>query len=640
MHVWPNQGKGTVDEGALEWLLTNREGSFAMGCADRIPRRKYHSLLTARETGSGEPWSVLAEVAETLRLPNGETFLFANFPYTETTYPDGRRHLKNFTDDPEPRWQYEAGGIIFSRVVRLSTQTTAVRILYRFSDVPVGSMLVLQPWFTVRPYHTLTHENALLNGEVQFLADGVSFHPYRAAPRIFLGLAGTPTAEFRVAGQWNRGVVYAWERERGYEFAEDYYSPGTYEVTLDRQTDIVFVVSLAPLAETTFEAKPVKRPQMLAGRLERAAHAYLIRRHDGFHSVVAGYPWFGEWGRDTFISLPGLCLSRGDLDTAEAVLTSHAGALVDGLVPNVMATGTQRPNLNAADASLLFIRAVELFSQEAGWKRTKPLLSAVFTILDALKSGRDTRQQVTPDGGLYLAPGPWALTWMDAIMNGQPVTPRHGFPVDINALFLHAMRFAIQAAQTEGQRGFVSEWEPLLKKARFSFAARYISLDKPYLADGHDGMHPDWRLRPNQLWALALPEMPVPPTIAQQALATIEARLLTPVGLRTLDPDDPDYHPHYGGNQAERDCAYHQGSVWPWLLGLYADALQRHLGTAVMRRRLRPILARLAQHLMSEGCIGHISELFDADPPHKAGGAPAQAWSVAETLRIAKRVRQ
>jgi predicted glycogen debranching enzyme len=242
---------------------------------------------------------------------------------------------------------------------------------------------------------------------------------------------------------------------------------------------------------------------------------------------------------------------------------------------------------------------------------------------------------VDAQGFLFVDHGPWALTWMDALVDGWPVTPRQGYAVDLNALWLSGLGNALRWAK-KLRPEFVEKWRETAKKLSDHFEEKFWLQDQGFLTDTHDGHHPDGQLRPNQLWALMLPGVPIGRAHRKQALAAVRDKLLTPVGLRTLSPDDPAYQGFYRGGQAERDRAYHQGTVWPWLLGLYADAVEAIEGPDAATEEMMPVLAALCAHFRTEGCIGQIGEVFDGDAPHRPGGAPAQAWSVSEVLRVAK----
>jgi predicted glycogen debranching enzyme len=615
----------------LEWLQTNRRGSFAMGCVDRIPRRKYHSLLTLREPGFGDPLNILAEVGESIYV-NGKTFLLHNISYGNHTYPEGSRHLISFTHSPRPLWIYEFDGIRLERELELDTTEDIVRIHYKVRGVKAPLQIQLEPLILCRPIHNLTRENPFLNGSMKLEQDGsLSMHPYKEPPVFFLNVTEQQW-NFVSEGRWDKGVFYSLEQARGYDSVEDVFSPGFFQIEMKKDGEITFHLGTDALGRSSF--KPRKRKTLsVVEELEEAADQYLIVKKNETHSIVAGYPWFEEWGRDTMLSLPGLCLTTGKLDFAQRILEDYAEVLMSSPAPGAPTLSGIPQNI-MGDAPLLFVRAVQLLYEKAGNKSVRNLMPAVYSVLSALRQGADPRVEITSDGGIYFKPGPYAVSWMDVVIDGNPLTPRHGFAVDLNALFLNGIHFAVERARDEKNTSFSREWELVLEKADAAFTKRFWSDDYGYLADVHDGFTQDFSLRPNQLWATALPHCPVPAAAARKLIQRVGAELLTPVGLRTLSPFDPRYHRKYEGGQTDRDKAYHQGTVWPWLIGIYADSVLRFFGKKDLEISLQSFLKRIENHIASEGCSGQISEVFDGDEPHRPGGTPAQAWSVAEVLRV------
>jgi glycogen debranching enzyme len=626
-----------------EWLQANRRGSFAMGCIDRIPRRRYHSLLTLREPGEGEPLNAVAEIAETV-VVGEHTWLLHALEYPTHVRPHGFAHLIEFKHDPLPTWRYRLGEMTLERTLQMDEDADVVWLRYQLEGVQEPVKIYLRPLLLCRPWHGLMRHNAFLNGAAVHGERGVRFKLYASAPTLHLGVIDAPY-EYHTHGAWVEDIVHATEIERGYEGTEDYYHPGAFH--LDFENDRAWMLRIAAELDPATVADLPRRPPRPrkpatspSKKLRRAALPFRIRRDDGLHSIIAGYPWFGEWGRDTMIALPGLTLAVGKPEKAYEILRGYAERLIDGRVPNVLAAGDQPANTKSIDASLLFVRAVRLLlahpeGQRLGGARLMP---AVVEILEHMREG-DEWAHVSPEGGLWVARGAWAPTWMDAMVDGEPVTPRHGYPVDVAALFIEAGRFLRDWATKEGEHDLAATWRKVTADAEAVFAERYWDPQRGFLADGHDGNEPDGSLRPNQLWALSMDEPPLPPEAAHASLANVRAALATPVGLRTLAPDDPRYVGRYAGGQAERDRAYHQGTVWPWLIGIYADAVARIEGKVAMRDELDPIVERLLEHLDSEACLGQISEVFDGSPPHAPGGAPAQAWSVAEVLRVARMLR-
>lgn len=618
--------------GHLEWLAANTHGTFAMGCVDRIPRRKYHGLLTLREPAEGDPLHVLAEVGESVTVA-GRNYLLHAFRFAGATWPEGYKHAVGF-DPAGVRWTYDLGGLLLQRKLRLAHDADHAVVEYRLLGEGECT-LWLTPYFTLRPFHGLGRENPLLHGAARVQGPSAEFQFYPKSPPVRLTVAGAP-AHYEASGQWVRGVRYEWEAARGYPYEEDLYAPGAFKLTCTAPAAFQLTVALDGVTARETPHRERLAPT-LRGALEHAAPAFLAHRRDGFHTVIAGFPWFGEWGRDTLISLEGLCQAAGRRDHQARTLNDYAGALHHGLVPNVLARRPAEINANSIDASLWFIRAVQQLAEHAA-HQAAPLMPSCMNILTAIRNGADRRVRVGDAGEVEIARGPWALTWMDAMIDGVPVTPRAGAPIEINALFYNAVRFVLAWAMERDERGFVEAFAPLMAGYPERFVQRYWDDERRHFADTVLNGVPDRCLRPNQLWAIGLPYSPVPEGIASEALERVTEALLTPVGLRTLAPGDPAYLGRYGGDQPARDRAYHQGTVWPWLLGAYADAAWRIWGAERTRELVAPALERLAWHCEHEGCLGQISEVFSGDAPHEAGGAPAQAWSVAELYRVVRRM--
>ncbi|MCM2278847.1 MAG: amylo-alpha-1,6-glucosidase [Oligoflexia bacterium] len=623
-----------------EWLEANPFGSFAMGSVDRIPRRKYHSLLTVREPRQGETLNVLAELGE--YIDSGDRlFMLGAFDFGDRVEPKGYSHLREFSWDPHPRWVYDIDGARLERVVRLDRKTDSVHVSYAVRAGARPLRIRLRPFIACRPWHALTRENPFLNGASRDEGDGeLSFGFYESMPRVRMRVRGAVNRFVRrseFGGEWVRGVFHSVERERGYDAIEDFYAPGEFELDVEGDASFTFEAGLGPLPQEA-SVKPPKEAsaRTLIERLEQAGEKYLISTKKGFRSVIAGYPWFGHWGRDTLLCLPGLCLQSGDVRTAAGILESYGPLIVEALTTRGIVCDFPEKGLilTGIDVPLLYIRAVQAHAERATRTGFSEFMPIVCRILDALRSGADQRVRITEDGGLSVQDGPWATTWMDVLADGRPVTPRSGFAVEINALFFNALRFALEWAR-EHDKGFAARWEPIAERAEEGFLGRFWSEERGYLADCVSEAGPDFSLRPNQLFAVGLPHSPLGRDRSVRVVEAVREALLTPVGLRTLATEDPKYRGRYSGGQAGRDSAYHQGTVWPWLLGIYADAVLKAEGLQRMRKDLEPVIQRLASHLEHEGCLGQIAEVFDGDAPHAAGGAPAQAWSVAEVLRVA-----
>jgi predicted glycogen debranching enzyme len=633
----------------LEWLETNPLGSFSFACVDRKLRRKYHTLLTVRDPGRGDPWNLLAETRETLSLA-GETITLVD-PLSDA-HEDT---LCAFSASPHATHRYRAGGIEIERSVRLGARDQ-VEIRYRLIEAPASTPLTLtiEPLLLCRPLHALTQENPFLDGTCVKLGDEVRMLPYAGMPAIALRVYGAQ-ATFEEHGAWSRVGAYSWEAARGYPASESLFSPGRFTVSLEPAAELTFVVGLhrveapasfcssADTQASTAREQAEAAPETSAPPLARAAAQFFAESTQHEHGIIAGYPWSSVQSRDALLALPGVYLATGSWESAEQVLSSLVKARVHGLIANTPAlfgsraearasTGGARSDTPSVLASLLFAYTVQWFKSVLGEPRVAGFMPIVCELLESLAEGNDPRARFERGVGVYTEPGPHSLTWMDASVDGRAVTPRAGYAVELDALAYNAVHFACAWADDK-RPGFARAFRNRLRNAEGEFVRRYWDDARGYLADGHDGEQPDPRLRPNQLWALALPYRPISNAMAHAALHAVTRDLWTPLGLRTLSPHDPDYRGRYAGDHAARERATHQGSVWPALTGLYADATLATLGEPALATHVSPILQRIATHMTGEGCIGQVSELFDGDAPHRAGGAPACAVSVAELYR-------
>ncbi len=457
------------------------------------------------------------------------------------------------------------------------------------------------------------------------------------------GGAWTPTPD------WYYAFEYAAERERGLDHREDLFTPGTIAVRLRPGARLAVTVStLQPAgrdALALLAAERHRREQLrvrgagdhpLCRALTLAADQFLVRRGPALRTVVAGYHWFGDWGRDTMIALPGLCLVTGRHEEAKGILRAFAAVIDQGMLPNRFPDRGESPEYNAVDASLWYFVAVHQTLAATGDEALArdEMLPHLEDILAWHRRG--TRHGIRQDAdGLLAAGEPGAqLTWMDAKVGDQVITPRSGKPVEVQALWHNALAILAALYERYGRGAEAAALRGEAKRVRRRFEELFWYEAGGHLYDVVDRAGvPDPSLRPNQLLALSLPFPLLEGARAESVLRAVESRLLTPVGLRTLSPDDPRYRPRYTGGPAERDAGYHQGTVWPWLLGPYLTALVRVRGAAG-REQARQVLERLSGHLGEAG-LGSISEIFDAEPPHAPRGCIAQAWSVSEVLRAA-----
>ncbi|HSB60260.1 MAG TPA: amylo-alpha-1,6-glucosidase, partial [Vicinamibacteria bacterium] len=510
-----------------------------------------------------------------------------------------------------------------------------------------GVRLLVRPFLSGRDYHALHRENAELSFASRVEGARVEWRTYEEVPPV----SALSNGAYRPGPHWYRGFNYDEERARGMGFAEDLAAPGVFRFELYwSEAVLVFAAEglgdplpVAAGAERLVEALRAAeraRREAFPSRLERSADAYLVRRGEG-RTVVAGYPWFTDWGRDTFIAIRGLCLATGRLGEARDILLEWSGAISEGMLPNRFPDRPgDGPEFNSVDASLWYVVAVHEYLQAVGAVGSEDasrLRDAVLAILRSYEKG--TRHGIRPDcDGLLAAGEPGLqLTWMDAKVDDWVVTPRIGKPVEVQALWINALEIGRRIA---GGGAEARRLGRAVAKARESFAGRFWDDARGFLADvvddGHQPGAVDARCRPNQVLAVGgLPFAALEGEPARQVVDVVEKRLWTPLGLRSLARDEAGYVPRYEGGVRERDGAYHQGTVWPWLLGPFVEAWVRVRGGTVKAKReaRRRFLEPLLRHLDEAG-LGHVSELADGDPPHEPRGCPFQAWSVSETLRL------
>jgi len=572
MRIAANLCQDYTRSSRLEWLETNGTGAFAMGTVSGANTRRYHGYLVAGLRGE-ERHVWLAKVDEEL---NGVALGANQFP--GCVHPTGYRQLVDFSVDPFPIWTYRVDGVLLRKSIFLVPGRPIAVVHYAAS---AACELVVRPFVAGRGYHRLGGGRP----------EGLNLHALNG------DLASDPG--------WWQNFEYSIEQERGFEFREDLYTPGRYLYQLSADRPAALVAALEP--DLALEVETWRENRYRRGR--DAASDFQAQRPDGKPTVIAGYPWFTDWGRDTMISLPGLLIVRGELAKARAIIDAFLVHLHQGLIPNRFPDAGEIPEYNSVDATLWLIVAIAELQAAGG--DTQDLRPAIEDIVAWFRRGTLFSIQVDPRDGLLAAGDPTTnLTWMDARVDGRPITPRYGKAVEINALWLNALAYlgdpALEAATAAFERNF---WN-----------GRYLS----------DTVGDD-RLRPNQLLALSLPYLAVSPEIGKAILEVIDAELLTPVGLRTLTPQDPEYRGRYSGGPAQRDAAYHQGTVWPWLLGPYLTACLR------LRPEKRADVEAKVKRWREEtevSCLGHIAEIYDGDPPHRPVGAPAQAWSLAELLRV------
>ncbi len=627
----PTRGATLEEAEQAEWLLTNGLGGFAMGTVAGPNTRRYHGLLIAAHDPPRRRQVVATRVDEVVMYDGQRIELATNRWASGAVAPRGWALLDDFwLEGRTPVWRWRIGDLLLERRIAMPRGRNATSVRWTVIEAEGPVALEVRLIAERRGFHGLTHE-------------GDGSEPGRLAVRAWGG-------HFARHEAWYRDYLYLRERERGLDHVGDAMMIGELNAALTKGGTADLAMAATPIdawshpdySDAVFTEAAVWERELLARasglgdapgwiqRLVLAADQFVVQRADGGPTVIAGYPWFGDWGRDTMIALQGLTVSVGRPEVAAGVLRAYAAHVDRGMLPNRFPDEGEEPEYNTVDATLWFVEAIRRYTASTG---DLSLAGDLFGVLEDIVANHEAGTRygivVDPEDGLLRSGEPGVqLTWMDAKVGDHVITPRTGKCVEINALWHNALA---TMADLAGQLGRPREgWDARAERVRASFE-RFWDPELGYcydVLDGPDGDDPT--LRPNQLIALSLPHARLPDEAARRIVEVCEARLLTPYGMRTLPADHPDYVGHYGGGPWERDRAYHQGTAWAWLLGPFVEAHHRTFGDV---ERAKGVLAPLEDHLQVHG-LGTIAEIFEADAPHRPRGTIAQAWSVAEVLRV------
>ncbi len=652
---WPSTAPPRIDELAREddptsafvtreWLVTNGLGGYASGTVATVATRRFHGLLVAALPAPLGRTMLLAHVNEVVRTPGGGAAPL------QAKLTEFRLELGL------PVWRYEVEGVSIERRIWMEHERNTVFAAYEVLGGVGHFDIEIEPWLRFRP-----HDGALalaaggpytlqvVEDRYEVTSDGY--------PPLRMGIDGEPHT-FTINRKRVHDVRYLLERVRGYDSIGELYSPGFFRLPLRAGAPVTFFASAEPWSalEPTARAGTRQVEEHRRRRLIAAAHpaaqtglgAHLVLAadqfiispaarvddtpaHDGPCTVIAGYHWFTDWGRDTMISLEGLTLVTGRAAKARAILLTFGEAIRDGLIPNLYPEHGHGGLYHTADATLWFFHAIDRYLRATGDRDTlRRLLPKLIDIIDHHVAGTVFHIGVAPDGLLSQGESGYALTWMDAKIGDRVVTPRRGKAVEINALWYNAL--CLIGEWLEAERGIeaAAPYRAHAQRAYASFNERFWHEARSYLYDVIDGERgDDASFRPNQILAVSLSHPVLDPSRWSRVVQQVGSRLLSPFGLRSLAPDDPAYRPKYFGDLLARDLAYHQGTVWAWLIGAWIDASMKAHGRP---DEARGLLDAFMGHLTEAG-VGSVSEIFDAEVPFTPRGCIAQAWSVAEVLR-------
>jgi predicted glycogen debranching enzyme len=634
----------------LEWLETNGIGGFASGTIAGANTRRYHGWLVAAVTPPTSRCILLSKFEETLII-NGKSFDLSANQYPEAVFPNGYKYLTGFRLAPFPIWTFAIENIEIEKSLFLVHGENTVAIEYKFASANnFTAELELKPLVAFRDFHSLRTTQSDFETNFHASENSIFIKPIVNLPALELTFSDT---KIEKTGFWYNNFEYERERERGFDFRENLFQPFALKFKISGANTQVAVVAssekrCADEIGKLRQAEILRRKKLIeiAGfedevlqDLTIAADQFIVSRGDE-KTVIAGYHWFSDWGRDTMIALPGLTLATNRFSICKSVLLEFSRFVSEGMLPNRFPdTGGETPEYNTVDAALWYFEAVRAYLEKTSdFNFVKDnLYEKLVEIIVWHLRGTRYNIHVDTDGLLCAGNAVTQLTWMDAKAGNAVFTPRYGKAVEIQALWYNALCVASDLAERFGDDSGKKQYDAMAEAAKLSFLQTFWNREENCLFDCVNGER-DGSIRPNQIFAVSLHYSMLPPEKARQVLQKVEQELFTPFGLRTLSPRDEKYCPRYEGDAFQRDAAYHQGTVWAWLAGAFFDAYAKVFGDAPeTNEKMKSALAPFKRHLREAG-IGQISEIFDADAPHAPRGCIAQAWSVAEILRIAAKV--
>jgi predicted glycogen debranching enzyme len=636
-----------------EWLETNGTGGYASSTILNCNTRKYHGMLVANLMNPQGRHVLLSRIEDSVFVKGEERFLSV-CQYPGVFFPPHYHWRRSFILGDYPQFIYETDQMFIRKAVMMPRHEDCVLVRYDVERCESPCILILKPFIAYRGYHALSKQNAYLHKEMQDIPNGFMMAPYDGMPALYIQTNIKP--QFIPSGVWYNHFEYQAETERGYDCCEDLFLPGLFKIAVNEGSTVIISASLdlyhgqmkkkwekeaAARSRENLEIEEVvnhyanEEDRTHVHTLIKAGRQCLIETPHGRKTIIAGYHWFTDWGRDTLISLPGLTFCSGRSKEGISVLVSMGKYEKEGLLPNFFADHEQENAYNTVDTSLLYFWATQQMLRYTGEIQVirNEIWPVLKRILDRYMAGTLFDIHMTENGLLHAGDPRTHLTWMDATSEGKPVTPRWGLAVEINALWFNAVCFAGELARQFGETEPISpERISIMKK---SFTDTFWIKDADYLGDVSCNGVLDRSVRPNQILAVSLPYSPLNEEQWPGVVKKVREHLLTPVGLRSLAPEDAQYRGFYRGGVAERDTAYHQGTVWPFLLAQFGEACLRAAEDKAAAKDflINHLRSFLCRHMPDAG-IGCISEIFDGEFPHQPNGCIAQAWSVAGLIRL------
>ncbi len=628
----------------LEWIETNGLGGYASSTVLGLNTRRYHGLLVAALNPPVEREVIVSKLDETLVI-NNKVYELSTNQYPGKVHPKGYKYLVEFHKDLFPEFIYQAGSVKLKKTIACINGKNCATVIYEALDSENEFQLQLSPFIAMRDFHSLRKADANIRAEYSFQNDSFELkfnsHPKPLYAKISKG-------DFVSQQDWYYDFEYLEELDRGLDYREDLFKPGYFEVNLNKGEKVAITFSSDVITKDCFtllnneklrREKIIEKcndDEILKG-LTLAADQFIVKRKAMNKTIIAGYHWFSDWGRDTMIALPGLTLSTNRFNDAQTILETFANSMDRGMIPNRFPDHGEAPQYNTVDATLWFFIAVKKYLDETNdfYFVRESIYPRFKKIIEWHEKGTRYNIHEDYDGLLYAGEQGMQLTWMDAKIGDWVVTPRQGKTVEVNALWYNALMIAAYLADFANEKECVSLYKQKAAKVLKSFNDTFWNEEAGYLYDNVDGDYKDSSFRPNQLYAVSLPHKLMDKEKAKVIVDKVYEKLYTPYGLRSLSPEDKNYKSIYIGNQYSRDAAYHQGTVWSFLLGAFVDAIE-YAYPEEKKGRIIKIIEDFIPHLSNAG-LGTVSEIFDGDYPHNPKGCIAQAWSVAEYLRIYKK---
>jgi len=615
-----------------EFLRTNRSGAYSSSTLAGCNTRKYHGMLIVQlDELDGGKHLLLSSLDETV-IQHDAQFNLGIHKYPGEFYePKGHKYIRNFEFDTIPKLTYRVGGVILTKTRMLVENENQVIVKYTLEEANSPTILRFKPFLAFRNVHQLTRANMVANGKYTKVKNGIKMCLYQGYPDLYMQFSKEP--DFVPVPDWSRNIEYMKEQARGYDYQEDLYVPGYFELPIKKGESLFFSASTqigepADLKKLYSFEKTRRIPRdSFINCLINSAQQFIWERKDG-KDIIAGFPWYESIPRQTLLALPGLLLTQSEVSSYEEILKTNLSRLKDGLLPKYVGIPG---DYDAADAPLFAFQAIQELKSfkddKALWESYGPIMKEILT---AYKRGTRFNIHMDPNGLIYAKQDGVALTWMDAYIDGKPVTQRGGFTVEINAAWYNAVCFALELAESAKDKAFITEWSSYPERIGKSFIEMFWNESEGYLADYVDGNYVDWSVRPNMIFAASLEFSPMSREQKKLIVSKVKNELLTPRGLRSLAPKDYNYKGSCEGNANNRSASAHMGCVYPFLIYPFVKSyLDIHKAGGLSF--VKQIMAGFEEE-MSEHCVGTLSEIYEGNPPHTARGAISQAWNIGGVL--------